>query len=96
MAGTKLSLRDMFYVFIAEVIGISLTPTLSTYVSSLTISPGSSGNLTGAAATMMPLVMVFWVIIGCAVNDASDQTHSHAYFSRLRLFAFLKEQKQNT
>jgi hypothetical protein len=50
----------MFMVFLLLIIGLALTPTVVTQVT--TVTGTGVGNLTGAALAMAVLIPLFWVI----------------------------------
>jgi len=58
-------MTSLFMTFLLMIIGLALTPTVQTSVTS------AVGELSGAAATLMGLVPLFWVVIILAIGIAA-------------------------
>lgn len=69
MSHTK-SMSGLISVFLLAVVGLALTPTIVQSVGNITVAAGGSGNLTGAALTIMTLFPMFWVILMIAIPVA--------------------------
>jgi len=62
-------LGGIVVTFILTLVGIALTPTIQEEVTGVTGTGGN--NLTGAAATLMGLVPMFWALIVLAIGIAA-------------------------
>jgi len=70
MSDNKRSTRVLILVFIMAVVGLAFTPSISEAVTLIThvnngtagFPPTGTGNLTGAARTVVALFPLFWVI----------------------------------
>lgn len=65
MGGNSNKMTSLFMTFLLMIIGLALTPTVQTSVTA------AVGELSGAAATLMGLVPLFWVVIILAIGIAA-------------------------
>jgi hypothetical protein len=63
--GSSSKMTSLFMTFLLMIIGLALTPTVQTSVTA------AVGSLEGAAATLMGLVPLFWVVIILAIGIAA-------------------------
>ena len=69
MADDK-NLAGLISVFLLSIVGLALTPTVQSQVTSLVASGAGMGNLTGSAKAIMELFPMFWVILMIAIPVA--------------------------
>jgi hypothetical protein len=60
MAGLKESLAELILAFVVLIVGLSLTPSVATAVAT---AAATAGIVNTAAATLIVLVDLFWVIM---------------------------------
>lgn len=65
MSSTKRDLSGIFMTFLFMIVGLALTPTVTDMVTTAAV------NLTGAAAAIVDLVPLFWVILIIAIGLAA-------------------------
>lgn len=65
MADKQNKMTALFMTFLLIIIGLALTPTVAE------TSTTAAAALTGAAATLMDLVPLFWVVIILAIGIAA-------------------------
>ncbi len=65
MSSTKRDLSGIFMTFLFMIVGLALTPTVTDMVTT------AAENLTGAAAAIVDLVPLFWVILIIAIGLAA-------------------------
>jgi len=66
----KKNLAGLISVFLLSIVGLALTPTVQSQVSSLVATGSGKGNLTGSAKAIMELFPMFWVILMIAIPVA--------------------------
>jgi len=66
----KKNLAGLISVFLLSIVGLALTPTVQSQVTSLVASGAGKGNLTGSAKAIMELFPMFWVILMIAIPVA--------------------------
>lgn len=70
MAETSKSMGGLISVFLLCIVGLALTGTVQTSVTTAVTPVAGSYNLTGAGLTMMNLFPLFWVILMIAIPVA--------------------------
>lgn len=66
----KKNLAGLISVFLLSIVGLALTPTVQSQVTSLVATGLGKGNLTGSAKAIMELFPMFWVILMIAIPVA--------------------------
>lgn len=65
----KFNMGQLFLTFLLIIIGLALTPTIQSQVTTVTGTGGN--NLTGAALALANLIPLFWIIVILAVGVAA-------------------------